>query len=184
MSVSDVSRSLQSCKDEFQPPIGHTHSGLFSIFNKILLNVASDVLGPFIFCLTSQLTFRCRFVTADVLDTGRQRACAVFFSVTDLSTFLRTYDHSQFHGVEPTPWDLVMQTRKGIVAGATSGAFSGPPTSPPLLCCCCCCRCAAVVVLRSSVSALCSLVAQFHLAGGSCACILRLKSSAAVWYHL
>ena len=45
-----------------------------------LLNVTADVLGPFIFCLTSQLTFRwilsqpSFFVTADVLDRGGQRA--------------------------------------------------------------------------------------------------------------
>ena len=39
-----------------------------------------------------------------------------------------------------------MQTRKGNVAGATSGAFSGLPMSPPLFCCCC----AALVVLPSS----------------------------------
>ena len=63
-----------------------------------------------------------------------------------------------------------MKTRKGNVAGATSGASSGPPTSPPLLCCCCC---AAVVVLRSScVSALHFQVVQFHLGVGSCAYIL------------
>ena len=62
------------------------------------------------------------------------------------------YDHSHLHGVEAAPWDLVMQTRKGNVACATSAASSGPPTSPPLLCCC---FCAAVVVLRSTcVSAL------------------------------
>ena len=71
-------------------------------------------------------------------------------------------------------WDLViMQTRKGNVAGATSGASFGPPTSTPLPFCCCC---AAVVVLRSScVSASYSQVVQFHLGDGSCACILPQK---------
>ena len=42
------------------------------------------------------------------------------------------YDHSQLNGVEAAPWDLIMQTRKGNVASATSGASSGPPTSPAL----------------------------------------------------
>ena len=91
---------------------------------------------------------------------GGQRACCIIiFYVTDQTTFLP----SRAVG-------FVMQTRKGKVAGATSGASSGPPTSPPLLCCCCC---AAVVVLRSScVSALHFQVVQFHLGVGSCASIL------------
>lgn len=44
------------------------------------------------------------------------------------------YDHSKRHG-EAAPWDLVMQTRKGNVAGATvnsvasSGAATGASTS-------------------------------------------------------
>ena len=68
--------------------------------------------------------------------------------MTDVSTFIPFCVHSQLHGVEATPWNLVtMQTRKGNVAGATSGASSGAPTSSPLLCCCCC---AAVVVLWST----------------------------------
>ena len=46
-----------------------------------------------------------------------------------------------------------MQTRKGNVAGATSGASSGPPTSPPLLCCCCCCCCAAVCSCATLITA-------------------------------
>ena len=72
---------------------------------------------------------------------------AVFFLCDRLVNLQPFFVHSQLHGVEAAPWDLVMQTRKGNVAGATSGASSGPPTSSPLLCCCCC---AAVVVLRSS----------------------------------
>ena len=71
-----------------------------------------------------------------------------FFFLCDKPVNLQIFfGHSQLHRVEAAPWDLVMQTRKGNVAGATSGASSGPPTSSPLLCCCCC---AAVVVLRSS----------------------------------
>ena len=70
--------------------------------------------------------------------------------------------------MEAAPWDLVIQTRKGNVTGATSGASSGPPTLPPLLCCRCCCAAAAVlaavVVLRSScVSALCKEVGNVHV---------------------
>ena len=97
---------------------------------------------------------------------------AVFFLCDRLVNLQPFFVHSQLHGVEAAPWDLVMQTRKGNVAGATSGASSRPPTSPPLLCCCCC---AAVVVLSPScmyVSALYPHVVHFHLGVGSCACIL------------
>ena len=61
------------------------------IFRSTLLNVTADVLGPFIFCLMSQLTFRCilsqlsLFVTADALDRGGQRAsCSFVFNASDL----------------------------------------------------------------------------------------------------
>ena len=70
-----------------------------------------------------------------------------------------------------------MQTRKGNVAGATSGASSGLPTSPPLLCCLlllCCCSCATLIMC---VSALYFQVVQFHLGVGSCACPRPQKSA-------
>ena len=60
------------------------------------------------------------------------------------STFLCTLATPPCGG---RPWDLVMPTTMGDVAGATTGVSSGPPTSPALMCCCCC---AAVVVVRSS----------------------------------
>ena len=86
---------------------------------------------------------------------------AVFFLCDRLVNLQPFFVHSQLHGVEAAPWDLVMQTRKGNVAGATSGASSGPPTSPPLLCCCC--R-AAVVVLRSLCVSTLLEVGNVHVA--------------------
>ena len=99
--------------------------------------------GPFIFCSTSQLTFRCIlsqlpfFVTAAVLDRGGQRAsCSFFFSrVRPVNLFVRPLATPR---CEAAPWDLVMHTTKGDVARATSvvscvGAAAGASISTLLL---------------------------------------------------
>ena len=53
-----------------------------------------------------------------------------FFFLCDKPVNLQIFfGHSQLHRVEAAPWDLVMQTRKGNVAGATSGASSDAATS-------------------------------------------------------
>ena len=106
---------------------------------------------------------------------GGQRACCFFFSFF----FWRT-SQSFFQAALR---DLVMQTRKGNVAGATSGAFSGLPMSPPLFCCCC----AALVVLPSSCVSLLRIpkVYSFTLELGAVhASSDKIYKSTAVWSDL